>query len=146
MNRPIQRTFKAAVEAFGEASATEPPALALEVFISADVFGVSVPRAVKPARSRADARSFLAMIEDIVGDAALDRVGDVDVTALRPEIYYTPGLHTDSGAAGGGGGGGIQLDATLQLFMAALEEQAAGRGHEPNKRARTKKRKGKRRR
>lgn len=133
---------KAAVEAFGDARATSSPALALEAFISSAVFGVRVPRSVKPARSKAEARALLAVIDDILGDAELERVRD-DVPRVRDELYYTPGLHADSG---GTGDAGIRLDATLQAFMAALEDQAAGGGRERHQRPRTKKRKRKRRR
>ena len=139
---PDDRTdMTSAVEAFADARATSP-ALALEAFISADVFGIPVPRSVKPARSKVEARAMLAMIGDMLDDAELERVRD-DEPRVRDEIYYTPGLHADSGAAGDGG---IQLDATLQTFMAALEEQAAGGGRERNQRSRTKRKKGKRRR
>lgn len=132
-----------AVEAFADARTTLSPALALEAFISSRVFGVPVPRQVKPAISKAEARSALAMLADMLADADLERARNDDVTAVSNQIYYTPGLHDDGGA---GDDDGLRLDTTLQAFIAALEEQAARGGGERHEQPRAKKRKGKRRR
>ena len=59
----------AVTQAFGDMSRTLPPAVALEAVISAIVFGVSVPRTVKPTRSKADARAMLATIIVLLGAA-----------------------------------------------------------------------------
>ena len=52
----------------GRLEATLPPALALEAFISTAMMGVNVPRAMKPMRSKADARAALAELEVILAD------------------------------------------------------------------------------
>jgi hypothetical protein len=79
---------RAAANEVGGLEGTLPPALALEAFISAAMLGVNVPRAVKPMRSKADAREVLAALQLMLAAAELD------------------------------------LDATLEGFIAALVEQA----------------------
>ena len=115
----------------------------LEAFISSGVFNVGVPREVKPARSRADARELLAMIEDMLLE---DKLADAE-PAPEPvpnEAYYVPHRHDDEGAMDGGA---VRIDSTLEAFMAALAEQAAAGGErERKRRPRTKKKQGKRRR
>ena len=59
---------RAAANDVGRLEVTLPRALALEAFISAAMMGVNVPRAMKPMRSKADARAALAELELILAD------------------------------------------------------------------------------
>jgi hypothetical protein len=59
---------RAAANDVGRLEGTLPPALALEAFISTAMMGVNVPRAMKPLRSKADARAALAELELILAD------------------------------------------------------------------------------
>lgn len=92
----------AAVRTLASAHGTLAPGLALEQFISSVVFDVSVPRVMKPARSRADARDILAEIRGVIAEAEVERSIERDAE--------------------------LQLDSTLDGFMAALAEQAQA-GH-----------------
>ena len=129
--------MQSSVRVFDGLRATVSPALAVEAFISSGMFGVPVPREVKPARSRADAHTLLAMIDDIVADAELDR------EEPSSDVYYVPGHHRESSSPRAGG---IRLDETVQAYIAALDQQATGSGQGRQQRPRTPKRKGKRRR
>jgi len=111
-----------------------PPGLALEGFISSHVSNVSVPRAIKPAASRVDARELREMVATALEVAALERQpapndaeesaeGDVGAMAI---------------------GDPIRPDATLQAFMNALDQQAAAGSDRKRSRARRRK-KGRRR-
>ena len=62
----------AAANEMGELERTLPPALAVEAFISAAMLGVSVPRAAKPMRSKADAREVLAALQLALADAEVE--------------------------------------------------------------------------
>ncbi|HEX6048754.1 MAG TPA: hypothetical protein VFZ21_05790, partial [Gemmatimonadaceae bacterium] len=127
---------RAATRLFDGMRATMTPSLAIEAFISSAMFGVPVPREVKPARSRGDARTLLEMIDDIVADAELDE------ESVSSDLYYVPGHRTETSSPHSG----IRLDSTVQGYMAALERQATGGGQGRQQRARTPKRRGKRRR
>ncbi|MDF2771880.1 MAG: hypothetical protein K0S86_1374 [Geminicoccaceae bacterium] len=129
--------MQSSARAFDGIRAGMSPALAIEAFISSAMFGVAVPREVKPARSRADARTLLAMIDAIVADAELDR------ESPSSEMYYVPGHHMESSSPRAGG---VRLDETVQTYVAALDQQATGGGQGRQQRPRTPKRKGKRRR
>ena len=59
---------RAAANDVGRLEVTLPRALALEAFISTAMMGVNVPRAMKPMRSKADARAALAELELILAD------------------------------------------------------------------------------
>ena len=61
----LARDAAGALERLGR---TLPPALALEGVISSVVFGVNVPRAKKPAPTRADARETLAALQAVLAD------------------------------------------------------------------------------
>jgi hypothetical protein len=129
--------LRAAVDALNDVRGTLPRALALEAFISSEVLDVSVPRAVKPARSRADAREALAVLSEILAGAEPDReivpdeaVGVGDGESEEDAVEYVA----------------IEPDATLEGFMAALAEQAAAGGRERQRRGRGRKKSPKRRR
>jgi hypothetical protein len=59
----------AASNAFEELCATLPPDLALEALIANSVFGVRMPREVKPATSRANARELFDYLAELLLDA-----------------------------------------------------------------------------
>ena len=59
---------RAAANNVGTLEGTLPPALALEAFISTAMLGVDVPRAMKPMRSKADARELLAELQFMLAD------------------------------------------------------------------------------
>jgi hypothetical protein len=63
---------RAAANDVGGLERTLPPALALEAFISAAMLGVDVPRAMKPMRSKADARQLLSELQLMLADAQLE--------------------------------------------------------------------------
>ena len=72
--QPEDPTFvRTAAQELAGAHATLPPALALEAFIASAVFDVTVPRAVKPAHSRADARDKLEMVETLLSEEDTER-------------------------------------------------------------------------
>ncbi|HUQ80940.1 MAG TPA: hypothetical protein VM076_07385 [Gemmatimonadaceae bacterium] len=68
-------------EIMNQLEETLPPALAVEAFISSAIFGVKVPREIKPARSRADARDVLIALSETIADSGIDGlVADTDAT------------------------------------------------------------------
>ena len=83
-----------AVAALDTVGVTLPPALALERCIASVLLNVSVPRTVKPARSRAEAREGLILIRRLLAEAEIEH------------------------------GQRLRRDATLDAFIAALEQQA----------------------
>ena len=81
-----------AAEIFNQLEETLPPALAIEAFISSAMFGVKVPREMKPARSRADAREILSELLDVIAESqvspttsAADREVGGYITALTAQ-------------------------------------------------------------
>jgi hypothetical protein len=130
--------LRAAVDALNDFRGTLPRALALEGFISSEVLNVSVPRAMKPARSRTEAREALAALAQILADAEQDR-----------EVVPDEAVGVGDGEAEEDtmADGAIRLDATLEGFMAALAKQAvAAGGRERQRGGRGRKKKPKRRR
>ena len=64
---------------------TIPPALALEAVISSMIHGVHVPRDVKPAQSRANAREALESIRGMLDELPLDPTLESFLAALEAQ-------------------------------------------------------------
>jgi hypothetical protein len=104
-----------AADAFAGLATSLPPALALEGVISALVFGVPVPREVKPARSRAHARELLQAAYDALADTEFQ----TEVTADEaPEDLRAHGEGRDVRFLE------LTVDPTVGAYTNALAEQA----------------------
>jgi hypothetical protein len=103
-----------AAETFARMEESIDSALALEAAISSDLFGIPVPRDVKPARSRAGARVVLEELEAAIAEGF----------ALDPTLTtFMKAVERQAGAGDSGGGG-------------AATKHAKGRTRKPTKRRR----------
>jgi hypothetical protein len=93
---PDPALARKAAETFARMEDSIDSALALEAAISSDLFGIRVPRDVKPARSRAGARVMLEELEAAIAEGF----------ALDPTLTtFMKAVERQAGAGDGGGGG-----------------------------------------
>jgi hypothetical protein len=93
---PDPALARKAAETFARMEESIDSALALEAAISSDLFGIPVPRDVKPARSRAGARVILEEVE-----AATAEGFELDPTLTT----FMKAVQRQAGAGDSGGGG-----------------------------------------